>query len=747
MVQGPDSLPHHNIVDHYPVGSKQPAWVAIFRGGRIFLATNDENHARMFLLGENPKSAYYDYYSIIRHCLMGLVPTKETVFKLEVYAYKNIYTKSELLLNLNPYKIESSDFPIRNNKVLLDLEGLSNFFQKGGKIEGASLDEKKGLILYAKKASKQTIAGHKCSLSDLSVAYRAVFHPGDNEAFISLDPHLNPTKVTVNFGGFLEDTRIGHVVLEADKRFKTIINGLDPNNHKDLRGYTRRFVPSFMSVHERNLLKGNFQERGKWIGTRFWFYPDSIEVETDLSCQFANIVSPQFLADAERSRDDFISMEDFERKKKTSLSPTIRHNIEHLNKNYSKYARAYQELNELTAVARLMGICSWLKNADPSWIDLDMLLSVELPTFNTDRAKTRLIATTGISYTNLDKLDANFVENNAEVIFLSPILDKTIQGFFKSHNNLRKYLCLKNNVDENLSAMYQAEAKSVFSLNQRKKVKDLINSKIELRALADYAANNYSWNSPRIIKQYTSQINKLKKQLEKLDADMKILEAKMKDVSRAKYNTYVKDYNLLVNKYKPLQNKHNNTVDFYNKIKSRNNLMISIGGGINLEAKHFKINKTANSSTLKKFMETAKKTRVNWSSFNGSGNWIKSRSENYTYIKNKLPKTNWASDESHIIDGKNYKVIFSGEKRNYWTSQEVNAKSWRDQLDYGDSSMRERLYDGSTKTLNIVEYKTNNINRHIVGTLVSKDKIVFSKPSGANLIKPKKPPIWWKEHK
>ena len=201
--------------------------------------------------------------------------------------------------------------------------------------------------------------------SDLAVAYRAVFHAGDNEAFISLDPHSDPTKVTVNFGGYLENTRIGSVVLEADKRFKTITSGLDPNKFNDLRQYTRQYVPSFLTVAEQDLTDSSHLSYGKWIGTRFWFYPDSIGIESDLNYQYAMITNPIFMADAERSRDDFASPEEFQKKKNTTLSPSIRRNIDHLNQNYLQYAQAFNELKELTTVARLMGICSWLYKASP----------------------------------------------------------------------------------------------------------------------------------------------------------------------------------------------------------------------------------------------------------------------------------------------------------------------------------------------------------------------------------------------
>ena len=75
------------------------------------------------------------------------------------------------------------------------------------------------------------------------------------------------------------------------------------------------------------------------------------------------ITNPRFTADAERSRDDFASPEEFERKKRNTLSPSIRENIDDLNRNYVQYAQAFPEISELTTVARLMGLCSWLFKA------------------------------------------------------------------------------------------------------------------------------------------------------------------------------------------------------------------------------------------------------------------------------------------------------------------------------------------------------------------------------------------------
>ena len=48
LVNGLDSMPHSSVVEHFPIGSKQPAWVAILRGGRIFVTSDGIGNARVF---------------------------------------------------------------------------------------------------------------------------------------------------------------------------------------------------------------------------------------------------------------------------------------------------------------------------------------------------------------------------------------------------------------------------------------------------------------------------------------------------------------------------------------------------------------------------------------------------------------------------------------------------------------------------------------------------------------------------
>lgn len=111
ITNGPDKMPHHSVVDFFPVGSRQPAWVAILRGGRIHICTDDKDHVKVFLLGDDPRQAYGENYSVIRHCL-AMLQRHATggALQVDVFAYHNEYPTSELKLNPEPYPFREASF-------------------------------------------------------------------------------------------------------------------------------------------------------------------------------------------------------------------------------------------------------------------------------------------------------------------------------------------------------------------------------------------------------------------------------------------------------------------------------------------------------------------------------------------------------------------------------------------------------------------------------------------------------------
>ena len=156
-----------------------------------------------------------------------------------------------------------------------------------------------------------------------------------------------------------------------------------------------------------------------------------MEVETDPGYQSATLTSARFTADAERQRGDFSDWRGFAANRKKLLAPGIRDCIADLNANYDRYAAAFPELRELTNVARLLGICSWLKRGRGHTLYLDALLAVELPPCLTPAAKPQMLAANWLARPLAGPAaDSGTVSARMVVDYLTPALDEPAATYF-----------------------------------------------------------------------------------------------------------------------------------------------------------------------------------------------------------------------------------------------------------------------------------------------------------------------------
>ncbi len=504
MLSGPDELTHRPVVDYFPKDQPRPAWAAILAQGRIALTTDRRGHVRIFLRGLDPERAYRENYSVIRHALASLAEEAKPL-RVDVFAYENDYFATELLLDPVPYRFEASAFPPPAGKVPLDLGGITAFFESGALLEGLQLDKDRGLVLFGTRPSvKPLIAGSPASVGDLATAYRAAFHAGLDEAYVSLDLHEDATLAKVNFGGLLENTRIGHVLLQSDKRFKTISFGLDPDTYKDVRRKTSAAIPSFYSARERHLVTPwKCPHSSGWCNTRFWFYPNSVKIETDPGRAFAHVTNDRFGADAERYASDYASSANFERRKKEEVSPANREAIAHLNGNYDRYARAFDELRELQVVARMAGLSAWLLRARPAWLDLDALLAVDIPISRTPKTLPRIIAAT-VADSEFDGSSLENARRHSRTDALSPGLDQSISALFERSYRLASFLqcreafgacagaaggCSCDFEDRSkMPGRFLEQAEGILRGQGGEPARVLVKSKSDLRAFASFAA-------------------------------------------------------------------------------------------------------------------------------------------------------------------------------------------------------------------------------------------------------------------
>ena len=738
---GPSEFPRTSILDELPDDSPQPAWVAILKGGSLVVTDDGNGVASVFAHGGDAKQAYDSCYSVLRHVLPALLPSSGQPLKVRTFAYQNDYATCELKLCLDPFEVEATAFPAPPAKAPLDLDSLSEFFDQGYELAGGSVDANNKLTLVGKKSGKQTLASAPVQLADLAVAYRAVFHAGDNQAFISLDPHRDPTRVTVSFGGFLEDTRIGSVVLEADKRFKTITSGLDPTSFDDLRSEIRAQVPAFATSGERDLALSGPVHSG-WEGTRFWYYPDSVEIEASLDYRQGAIAKAQFTADAERSRDDFASTIEFDQAKKSRLSPAIQMNIQDLNENYSQYAAIFPELRELSVVARLMGLCIWFQKANLNQLDLDELLTVELPPVQTARDKKQLIAAAVISAEDKSTLRLSDVASRAVVRYLTPLLEKTVTQVFSSDDLLAQFLAYSAGEDETQASRYSFDAKVFRDLHGSDRISQVITNKQSLRAFASVAVTTIDIPQPPDTAALDETITTKKAEVERLRARLQSVKSAMDAGNAYVYNSYVNTYNSLLRQLRTAQNEANQYVYIYNSRSTYSQHVCEISGGIGLEPSKFKVRQTPESPLLDQTKRVAQMKEP--SAVLEGEQWGRSTPARAPHPKKTLQlKRSWVQGEKRQTETATLSSASTGDAEHYWRSSAGSSGNWQDQT-IRTRTATERAYDASSRTLQVADFEAGKLKTCVVGKYDGQGSIVFEKSPRQNISGPQQPPGWWR---
>jgi hypothetical protein len=725
MLFAPSKIPYSDILDFFPFDESSPAWVAILRGGRIRILTDFQGNVRVFLLGSDPRRSWAQDYSILRHPLGQLASSHGGPLTIQVFSYLNEYSMLRLKLFTRPYVLTMDSF--LSDKVPLQIGGLARFFDEGNGLVGGRICRTDGLVLYGEKDQNLRLAGMPISIADLAVAYRAVFHAGDNEAFVSLDPHADPTKVTCNFGGFLEDTAIGTVVLNADKRFKTISTGLDPNSFDDIRGKVRKYIPSFLTSAERVVMSDFPDSERGWRGTRFWFYPDSIEIEADLSYRYGVITQARFTADAERSRDDFRSLQDFERSRREMLAPEIRANIDLLNSHYEDFSTVFEELHELDNVARLMGICAWLYRARPDWLDLDALLSVEIPVFETPRESDQMLAVSkGILSGGGSKVSRK-LHSQIDVFYITDILDRSISGFFESTHGLALFLSGNKEASKN---RYFGRARGLLESRGSELVRSLILTEEDLKKLVEYATSLLPLPKTERELAFGAVIYAERKKLNRLLMDIERLDERMKRVSTFERNRLVSEYNRLVDEYERARLNIERLVGNDDLIISSS---ISIGGGINLEPRHFKVVSRRDSPAVRSF-----RTQVEDGAFVSSG-----RASVGSSMSVRIPERFWTVNEGGAARNRSHAT---SEDIQYWRYFDRISRDWRDSFYESNGNIRERFFSGAEGTFFVADNRFSRRSSVLAGQLTGENQIVFRFYDRDSPVAIPVPPLWWTEN-
>ena len=629
----PDTPPLVNILAHYPIGSEQPAWVDLFREGHFQLYYNT-HLIRIFLKGSTPENSFEKHHSVIRHSIQDVVNSMHTsINNVEVYVFNNNYANTEIRLNTIPHVYNIADLNLSPKRKSIDLSSIENFLKQGVILEAVEVDANNRLYFYGKKAAKQTLAGHPVSLSDIAVIYRSIFHYGNNAPYISLDKHEDNRYAKINFGGHLENTHAGNVVLEADKLFKSLSTGIDPNTHKLVKAKISKFVPNFLTEDERHLLENSGKGETQ---IRYWFYPDSIGTVTDGF--IAAILAHRFLADVERM--DI----------KVNVSSATRKTIDHLNQNFSQYERAENTFKELSTVGRIMALVNWLKRMKiADRIELDDLLSVKIPAFRTSKKTKKMLAVTTLSYPGNSNLTSRNIRDYTKVYHISRLLD---------------------------------QYNSSTSDNNFIKIAEDFYSQIDVSELAPHrysevlSALNYFGH---LIKSNESKIESLKNEIHEREYTLNKHNSREID----HYNALINEYNTLLATQKSYVNSYNSKVSELNNMNISLKNISSIGGGINLHPGNFKrISKNKNSPKLREVIKIKSKIKT-IGKIAKTGNWIRSNPTKGGSKINKLPVSSWKSSKS--VNGKTVYSFHSNSADIASVTLSPNLKEWQSNISVNGS--------------------------------------------------------------
>ncbi len=392
----------------WAAGEPQPAWAELLRARRLLVESDGRGRLRLFLPLAGPvapaetsqaaaRRAYDEAWPVLRHVFRAELArlrtaTSGATLSIEARAYRHFPERTTFRLGRAPYAVEVRDTPADGRRAPLDLDAIAAFLRSGLELEGGRLLADGTLrLLGSQPPSRPTILGRPVGLADLAVAYRAVFHGGLAEPYMSLDRGRSPQTSVVNYGGRLRDTSIGLVSLLCDMRFKTFSLGIDLPTGEDVRARVRQTVPGFRSHLERIAEDpGSAGFRGQQ--TRLWFYPDTVDLT----------VSPESDALVMRRVRMSAASERVEGAMNTTVGgdpPWTRATVDEIDADYDGLARHFPELADLDQVVRLLSLFTWLREAARAGHavpDLDALLAVELPAEPTPRTFPQLLSFTAL---------------------------------------------------------------------------------------------------------------------------------------------------------------------------------------------------------------------------------------------------------------------------------------------------------------------------------------------------------------
>src|SRR5208282_1898348 len=278
-------------------------------------------------------------------------------------------------------------------------------------------------------------------------------------------------------------------------------------------------------------------------------------------------------------------------------------------------------------------------------------------------------------------INQDYVLSKSTVVNLTPILDKTVLDHFISADNFAKYLSVKNGEKEENYKSYAIEAAQLFKVQSKLKVREIIKTKEDLEALASHSVHSLDIQKPMHANAIEKELKTSKETLQKLEAEIEQIRQRLSSTeNHNEYNALVDYHNKLIYQHKSMVERYNQAVNIYNSLGGvRQSSVIEIGGGIDLEPGNFKIMTPSSSAKLQEFSGIIDKVSADWRSLNRSGKWIRNGIGGaVTEAKSKLPEMAWVLKKEGTSGSSTYRHLQSGIQNQYWSSSDLQVRSWRD---------------------------------------------------------------------
>ncbi len=386
----------------------------------------------------------------------------------------------------------------------------------------------------------------------------------------------------------------------------------------------------------------------------------------------------------------------------------------------------------------------WLKKAKVSDVDFDLLLSVELPAWRTERERVQLMASSAMDRVDRENLESIDVGSRCRLTCHTEALSRSVEDVFGGWRGLAEYVCLSEGVATEKYEPYEQQARRLYTENRLKPAASVVRTRKELEALTTFLACRIE---PEVseavslrsaIETQRSELDDLEIRIESFNAllDRRIDDTDAKAVDG--YNADVKAHNLLVERYESVRRMLNAHVDKYNSLGLSTARVMEIGGGVSLHPDSFTVHRTAKSAALDRFESAASGAGREWTQLEDGSQWIRSRSE---ASGSDLPRTRIGLPWECGNQGTNEASYRSSVGR-YWFNQSRDTGRWRDQRSASDETVC-RLGDLSGQTIHIATYGGSQIRSCIIGTRQEANRIVFVKSDKLDELSPDIPPLWY----